>query len=44
MHCVPPEECVEEGNTVTIVCTRDLDTSIASRIVVETSDLSAMGM
>ena len=43
MSCGIPEGCVEEGNTVTVTCTRSQDLTEQSRIRVNTADGSATG-
>ena len=42
--CVAPDLCVEEGATITIICTRFQDTFLQSQINYETSDGTATGM
>ena len=39
--CTVPDDCVEEGDEVTVTCTRSLDITEQSRIRVGTSDGTA---
>ena len=44
MSCaLPSSECVEEGSTVTVVCTRSLDRTVQTRIRIASQDGSATG-
>ena len=43
ISCAVPDDCVEEGSTVTVTCTRSIDLSEQSRIRVNTEDGSATG-
>ena len=38
---LPMSGCVEEGSTVTVVCTRDLDRTVQSRIMITSQDGTA---
>ena len=44
VSCEVPDDCVEEGSSVTVTCTRSLDLSEQSRIQVNTEDGSATGL